>query len=144
MEISEKSKQRLKKVKKTLVETLHMQMIRSSLATNAFSQGSTNLGEEAAAPAHSEGLADEIVSLTRNREEWIGKYATAVMAPWHGLFVVGKDIDAAFDLTERIDTNAYCILMSRLLSEGEPMDAETTRMKLSPAIKSFNNHHTHA
>jgi ribose 5-phosphate isomerase B len=94
------------------------------------------------APAHSKHLADEIVSLMRGKEDQIRKYATAVIAPWHGLFVVSKDIDAAFDLTERIDTNAYCILMSRLLSEGEPTDAETTRMKLSEAIKSFNDRHT--
>ena len=96
------------------------------------------------APAHSEKLADEIVALLRGKDEAIKKYATAVMAPWHGLFVVGKDLDACFDLTERIDTNAYCILMSRLLPEGGPMDPESMRMKLSEAIKTFNDHHTHA
>ena len=70
------------------------------------------------APAHSEKLADSIAEGMQGKDEAIRKYATAVMAPWHGLFVVGKDLDAAFDLTERIDTNAYCILMSRLLPEG--------------------------
>ena len=93
------------------------------------------------APAHSEKLADAIVEQLRGKDEYIRKYATAVMAPWHGLFVVGKDLDAAFDLTERIDTNAYCILMSRLLPEGGPMDAESMRMRLSDAIKTFNDHH---
>ena len=96
------------------------------------------------APAHSEKLADAIVEQLRGKDEYIRKYATAVMAPWHGLFVVGKDLDAAFDLTERIDTNAYCILMSRLLPEGGPMDMETMRMKLSEAIKTFNDHHANA
>ena len=96
------------------------------------------------APAHSEKLADAIVDSVRGKEEYIRKYATAVIAPWHGLFVVGKDIDAAFDLTERIDTNAYCILMGRFLPEAGPMDPETTRMRLSEAIKSFNDHHTHS
>ncbi len=96
------------------------------------------------APAHSENLADEIVSLMRGKEEAIRKYATAVIAPWHGLFVIGKDIDAAFDLTERIDTNAYCILMSRLLTEGGTMGAETIRMRLSEAIQSFHDHHSNA
>jgi ribose 5-phosphate isomerase B len=96
------------------------------------------------APAHSEKLADEIVGLLHGKEEAIKKYATAVMAPWHGLFVVGKDLDACFDLTERIDTNAFCILMSRLLPEGGPMDPESMRMKLSEAIKTFNDHHAHA
>ena len=94
------------------------------------------------APAHSENLADEIVSLFRGKEEAIRKYAAAVIAPWHGLFVVAKDIDAAFDLTERIDTNAYCILMARLLSEGGLTDAETTRIRLSEAIQSFHDRHT--
>jgi ribulose-5-phosphate 4-epimerase/fuculose-1-phosphate aldolase len=80
----------------------------------------------------------------KGKEEAIRKYAVAVMAPWHGLFVVGKDLDAAFDLTERIDTNAYCILMSRLLPEGGPMDPETMRARLSEAIQSFNDHHANA
>ena len=66
------------------------------------------------------------------------------MAPWHGLFVVGKDLDAAFDLTERIDTNAYCILMSRLLPEGGPMDPETMQTRLREAIQTFNDHHVNA
>jgi ribose 5-phosphate isomerase B len=96
------------------------------------------------APAHSEKLAEAIVETVRGREEYIRKYATAVMAPWHGLFVIGKDIDAAFDLTERVDTNAYCILMGRLLHDGGPQDAESARTKLSEAIRSFNDHHSHA
>jgi ribose 5-phosphate isomerase B len=96
------------------------------------------------APAHSEKLADAIADGLRGKDEAIRKYATAVMAPWHGLFVVGKDIDAAFDLTERIDTNAYCILMSRLLPEGGPLDPEIMRMRLSEAIQSFNDHHANA
>src|SRR5215212_883527 len=96
------------------------------------------------APAHSEKLADAIAEAMQGKEEAIRKYAVAVMAPWHGLFVVGKDLDAAFDLTERIDTNAYCILMSRLLPEGGPMDPETMQMRLREAIKSFNDHHVNA
>jgi ribose 5-phosphate isomerase B len=96
------------------------------------------------APAHSEKLADAIVEGLRGKDEYIRKYATAVMAPWHGLFVVGKDLDAAFDLTERIDTNAYCILMSRLLPEAGPMDPESMRMRLSDAIRTFNDHHANA
>src|SRR5512139_53309 len=94
-------------------------------------------------PAHSEKLAEAIVESFRGRDEAIRKYAAAVIAPWHGLFTVGKDLDAAFDLTERIDTNAYCILMSRLLPEG-PTDPETMQRKLKEAITDFNDHHAHA
>ena len=93
------------------------------------------------APAHSEKLADRIAEAMQGKDEAIRKYAAAVMAPWHGLFVVGKDLDAAFDLTERIDTNAYCILMSRLLPEGGPMDPETIQSRLREAIQSFNDNH---
>ena len=96
------------------------------------------------APAHSEKLADAIAEAMQGKDEAIRKYATAVIAPWHGLFVVGKDLDACFDLTERIDTNAYCILMSRLLPEGGPIDPEVMRMRLSEAIQSFNDHHANA
>ena len=96
------------------------------------------------APAHSEKLADAIVDTVIGKDEAIRKYATAVMAPWHGLFVVGKDLDAAFDLTERIDTNAYCILMSRLLPEGGPMDPESIQTRLRDAIQSFHDHHANA
>jgi L-fuculose-phosphate aldolase len=95
------------------------------------------------APAHSDKLAEAIVETLHGKDESIRKYATAVMAPWHGLFVVGKDLDAAFDLTERIDTNAYCILMGRLLYDGGPKDAESARTKLGEAIRSFNDHHSH-
>ena len=94
------------------------------------------------APAHSAKLAESIVDEFRGREADIRKYGAAVMAPWHGLFAVGKDLDAAFDLTERIDTNAYCILMSRLFPEGST-DPATVQMKLKEAIASFNDHHTH-
>ena len=96
------------------------------------------------APAHSEKLADFIAEAMQGRDEAIRKYATAVMAPWHGLFVVGKDLDAAFDLTERIDTNAYCILMSRLLPEGGPLDPETMQARLREAMQTFNDHYAHA
>ena len=96
------------------------------------------------APAHSEKLADAIAEGLQGKDEAIRKYAAAVMAPWHGLFVVGKDLDAAFDLTERIDTNAYCILMSRLLPEGGPMDPETMQTRLREAIQTFNDHHANA
>ena len=96
------------------------------------------------APAHSEKLADFIAEGMQGKDEAIRKYAAAVIAPWHGLFVVGKDLDAAFDLTERIDTNAYCILMSRLLPEGGPLDPETMQTRLREAIQTFNDHHAHA
>ncbi len=67
------------------------------------------------APAHSPALAGYVVDAIRGQEARITKHAAAVMARWHGLFVVGKDLDAAFDAVERIDTNARIIMLSRSL-----------------------------
>lgn len=40
------------------------------------------------------------------------------MAPGHGLFVAGLDLLAAFDATERIDWNAWCILAQNLMPDS--------------------------
>ena len=67
------------------------------------------------APAHSQALADYIVEAIRGQEARITKHAAAVLARWHGLFVAGRDLDAAFDAAERIDTNARIVMLSRSL-----------------------------
>ncbi len=67
------------------------------------------------APAHSEALAEHVASAIRGQEARIRKQAAAVIAPWHGLFCIGKDLDAVFDAVERIDTNARLILQGRAL-----------------------------
>jgi len=89
------------------------------------------------APAHSIELAESIVGLLQGKEERIRTQAAAVLAPWHGLFVAGKDLDAAFDAAERIDTNARCILFSRLLPENEATGPTATRARLEKAMQEF-------
>jgi ribulose-5-phosphate 4-epimerase/fuculose-1-phosphate aldolase len=76
------------------------------------------------APAHGNGLAESVAGGIRGNEARIRKQAAGVIAPWHGLFVIGKDLDAAFDAVERMDNNAYCILMAQLLRNGNMLDAE--------------------
>lgn len=68
------------------------------------------------APAHSQELADHIAAAMHPLRERLRKQAAAVLAPKHGLFVLGRDLEAAFDAAERIEGNAYCVLMSRLLT----------------------------
>lgn len=70
------------------------------------------------APAHSQQLADSISAALQGQEARIRKQAAAVIARWHGLFVLGKDLDAAFDAAERIDVNARIILMSGTVLNG--------------------------
>jgi L-fuculose-phosphate aldolase len=87
------------------------------------------------APAHSRKLADNVVASMRGRESQIEKHAAGTIAPWHGLFLMGKDLDAAFDAVERLDTNAYCILMGALLSQSDLL--EQTRRVMEDTITSF-------
>ena len=65
------------------------------------------------APAHSPILAENIANAIRGQEDRIRKQAAGVIAPWHGVFLIGKDIDAAFDAVERFDTNAYILMMAQ-------------------------------
>jgi L-fuculose-phosphate aldolase len=88
------------------------------------------------APAHSADLAAFIVDGLRGQEARLRQQAAAVLAPWHGLFVLGKDLDAAFDAAERIDTNARCILFSRLLP-GEPVGAEALSAELQASLARY-------
>lgn len=70
------------------------------------------------APAHSALLAENIAEALRGHEDRIRKHAFGAIAPWHGLFLMGKDLDAAFDAVERFDTNAYCIIMAQMMGLG--------------------------
>jgi len=70
------------------------------------------------APGHSTQLAEKVAEALRGQEERVRKQAAAVIAPWHGLFVLGKDLEAAVDAVERIEVNARCILLGRILAAG--------------------------
>jgi len=82
------------------------------------------------APAHSAELPECIAAGLRGQEAAIRRQAAGVIVPWHGLFVIGKDLESAYDAVERIDVNAHCILMSRLLP-GAPPDPEAIHAQLA-------------
>jgi len=81
------------------------------------------------APAHSPKLADNIAETMYGREHRISKHAAGVIAPWHGLFLMGKDLDAAFDAVERFDTNAYCIIMGQMLLANHSIEQPREMME---------------
>jgi L-fuculose-phosphate aldolase len=62
------------------------------------------------AASGTDDLALNIADSVRAQTSWVKNKAAPVMAPRHGLFVLSNDLYNAFDATERIDTNAYCIL----------------------------------
>ncbi|MBX3061361.1 MAG: class II aldolase/adducin family protein [Anaerolineae bacterium] len=81
------------------------------------------------APAHSPKLAENIIKAVRGREERIRVQAVGTLAPYHGLFLMGKDLDAAFDAVERLDNNAYCIIMGAMLLGSEQVTQNYRQME---------------
>ena len=89
------------------------------------------------APAHSPKLGQRIVATMKGREARIAKHAAGTIAPWHGLFLMGKHLEAALDAVERLDTNAYVIMMSQHLGASSMLSAETAQMEA--AIANFSD-----
>jgi len=81
------------------------------------------------APAHSPKLAENVAATMIGREDRIKKHAAGTIAPWHGLFLMGKDLDAAFDAVERFDTNAYCIIMGQMLLANHSIEQPREMME---------------
>jgi len=80
------------------------------------------------APAHSQELAENVALAIR--AQWQKSLSrAAVLVPWHGLFVLARDLDTALDVTERVDTNARCILLGSLL-RGDPAWARSVQQEL--------------
>ena len=101
-------------------------------ATRKF--GTTPLIEYA--PAHSPKLGERIVATMRGREAMIAKHAAGTIAPWHGLFLIGKNLQAALDAVERLDTNAFVIMMSQQLGASPLLRDESAAMEA--AIANFH------
>lgn len=89
------------------------------------------------APAHSPKLGERIVATMRGREAMIAKHAAGTLAPWHGLFLMGKNLPAALDAVERLDTNAYMIMMSQNLGASPLLTDE--RAAMETAIANFGD-----
>lgn len=87
------------------------------------------------APAHSAKLAKYVTESMKGREQRIAKHGAGTIAPWHGIFLMGRTLDAAFDAVERLDTNAFCILQSRNLGITDGLAAASQRME--DAIANF-------
>ena len=85
------------------------------------------------APAHSPKLGERIVATMRGREAMIAKHAAGTIAPWHGLFLIGKNLPAALDAVERLDTNAYVMMMARQLDASPLLRDESAAMEAAIA-----------
>lgn len=70
-------------------------------------------------PMHSQELADRVVELAMRRREQLQRTALGILLPRHGVAILGRDLDNAYDTLERLENNARCILLSRLLPPEE-------------------------
>lgn len=68
------------------------------------------------APAHSADLATNIIEALASQAADLERHAIATMVPQHGIIVVGRDLDDAFDTLDRLETNAQAALLGRLLA----------------------------
>lgn len=73
------------------------------------------------AKAHSADLARLVVKALEPQKATHEKHGIATLVPQHGIVVVGRDLDDAFDTLERIETNAQAYLLGCLLSTP-PLD----------------------
>ena len=67
------------------------------------------------AKAHSERLANAVIKKMLKFKKEFEKHAIACLIPYHGIVVMGKNLAEAYDTLERIETNARCILLSKLI-----------------------------
>ena len=63
------------------------------------------------ASAHSKDLADKVIAAMIGQEDKMRTQAAAVLIPYHGIILAGKDFDKTLDALERIDENAYCLIV---------------------------------
>lgn len=85
------------------------------------------------AAAHSADLAENVAGGIRGNEARIRKHAAGVIAPWHGLFVIGRDLDAALDAVERMDNNAFCIMMAQHLRAADMLEEQRKALEIEMA-----------
>lgn len=63
-------------------------------------------------PAHSQDLADAVVAAVRKREAGLAKHGLGMILAWHGVAVVGRDLDDAYDTLERLEWSAQTLLLA--------------------------------
>lgn len=73
-------------------------------------------------PAHSLELAEAVVAALAPRQGELSQHGLGLILAWHGVVAVGRDLNDAFDVLERIEWSAHTMLMASLLSQmGTPV-----------------------
>ena len=79
------------------------------------------------APSESQALAEALLEFMLSHKNSLSQNgAIACMAPRHGLFVLARDIYTGYEVTERLDGNAYCVLQAKQIGGVTPINQRTT------------------
>jgi L-fuculose-phosphate aldolase len=92
-----------------------------SVLEYTYKFGEIKLAEYARGGVQNKQLAENVYKVLCGQEKRMAGQAAAVIVPWHGLFAAGKDLYSVLDAIERIEVNARCIVMGRLLLHDEDM-----------------------
>jgi L-fuculose-phosphate aldolase len=66
-------------------------------------------------PGYSPELAENVIShFISKREQW-EKTALEVILPRHGIVAMGKDMNACFDIVDRVESECRCQILGKLL-----------------------------
>ncbi len=68
------------------------------------------------APTHTAELAANVAEALEEYGHQQDPYAAATIVPGHGLFVVARDLDTAFDISERVEITARTVLLGTTLA----------------------------
>ncbi len=69
--------------------------------------------------AHTQDLADAVVAALQERRDDFQEHGLAVLLPYHGIIVMGHDLDEAYDVLERMEVNARCAILGAVLRLAE-------------------------
>lgn len=64
-------------------------------------------------PAHSQDLADAVVAKLQPRAAALEKHGLGLILAWHGVVVVGRSLDDAYDTLDRLEWSAQTLLLAQ-------------------------------
>ncbi len=69
-------------------------------------------------PSHSQELADAVVEALTPRADALNKHGLGLILAWHGVAVVGKSLEDAYDTLDRLEWSAQTYLLGRAAGLG--------------------------
>ena len=85
---------------------------------NQYTEKFGNLPVVANLPSHSQDLADAVVEAITPRADVLAKNGLGLILSWHGVAVVGRDLDDAYDTLDRLEWSAQTYLLGRAAGLG--------------------------